>query len=91
MPTVLFTSLHGYKRSFAGADALAGLTLLAVVVPEQLATSRLAGMPPDHGFLRFHRRHARLRPARVEPADVGGGGLHDRPAFCCRDRPSCSD
>jgi high affinity sulfate transporter 1 len=50
---VLFSSLGGYKRSFAGADALAGLTLLAVVVPEQLATSRLAGMPPITAFYAF--------------------------------------
>jgi high affinity sulfate transporter 1 len=50
MPAVLLTSLRGYKFSFASADALAGLTLLAVVVPEQLATSRLAGMPPITAF-----------------------------------------
>ena len=53
LPMVLFSSLGGYKRSFAGADALAGLTLLAVVVPEQLATSRLAGMPPITAFYAF--------------------------------------
>jgi sulfate permease, SulP family len=52
-PPALFSSLRGYKPSFAGADALAGLTLLAVVVPEQLATSRLAGMPPITAFYAF--------------------------------------
>ncbi len=50
---MVFSSLRGYKPSFAGADALAGLTLLAVVVPEQLATSRLAGMPPITAFYAF--------------------------------------
>ncbi|MGO9963754.1 MAG: SulP family inorganic anion transporter [Acidimicrobiales bacterium] len=50
---MLFSSLRGYNSSFAGADALAGLTLLAVVVPEQLATSRLAGMPPITAFYAF--------------------------------------
>jgi len=49
----LFPSLRGYKASFAGADALAAVTLLAVAVPEQLATSRLAGMPPITAFYAF--------------------------------------
>ena len=53
LANVLFPSLKGYKPSFAGADALAGLTLLAVAVPEQLATSRLAGMPPISAFYAF--------------------------------------
>ena len=51
-PPVL-TSLHGYQRSWAGADLVAGLTLLAIAVPQQLATSRLAGMPPVTGFYAF--------------------------------------
>ncbi len=51
-PPVL-TSLHGYQRSWAGADLVAGLTLLVIAVPEQLATSRLAGMPPITGFYAF--------------------------------------
>lgn len=49
----LFSSLHGYKVSFAATDALAAVTLLAVAVPEQLATSRLAGMPPISAFYAF--------------------------------------
>ena len=53
LPGALFQSLRGYKSSFAGADALAAVTLLAVVVPEQLATSRLAGMPPITAFYAF--------------------------------------
>ena len=51
-PPVL-TSLYGYQRSWAGADLVAGLTLLAIAVPQQLATSRLAGMPPVTGFYAF--------------------------------------
>jgi high affinity sulfate transporter 1 len=51
-PLVL-TSLHGYQRNWATADLIAGLTLLVIVVPEQLATSRLAGMPPITGFYAF--------------------------------------
>ncbi len=46
-------SLHGYQRAWASADLVAGLTLLVIAVPEQLATSRLAGMPPVTGFYAF--------------------------------------
>jgi len=49
----LFTSLQGYRRSWASADLVAGLTLFVIAVPEQLATSRLAGMPPITGFYAF--------------------------------------
>jgi high affinity sulfate transporter 1 len=49
----VFTSLHGYQRAWVNADLIAGLTLLAIALPEQLATSRLAGMPPITGFYAF--------------------------------------
>jgi SulP family sulfate permease len=52
-PPPLFSSLHGYRRAWASADLLAALTLLVIAVPEQLATSRLAGMPPISGFYAF--------------------------------------
>ncbi|HEX3334153.1 MAG TPA: SulP family inorganic anion transporter [Acidimicrobiales bacterium] len=52
-PPPVFTSLHGYRRSWATADLVAGVTLLVIAVPEQLATSRLAGMPPITGFYAF--------------------------------------
>ncbi|HLW96462.1 MAG TPA: SulP family inorganic anion transporter, partial [Solirubrobacteraceae bacterium] len=53
LPGRLFGSLHGYRRAYASADLIAGVTLLAIAVPEQLATSRLAGMPPITGFYAF--------------------------------------
>ena len=49
----VFASLHGYQRAWASADLVAGLMLLVIAVPEQLATSRLAGMPPITGFYAF--------------------------------------
>jgi sulfate permease, SulP family len=49
----LFASLRGYQRSWALADGLAALGLLVIAVPEQLATARLAGMPPITGFDAF--------------------------------------
>jgi len=51
-PPVL-RSLVGYKRTWLLPDAVAALTLLVIAVPEQLATSRLAGMPPITGLYAF--------------------------------------
>jgi SulP family sulfate permease len=48
-----FASLHSYQRSWARADLVAGLTLVGIAVPQQLATSRLADMPPVTGFYAF--------------------------------------
>jgi sulfate permease, SulP family len=50
---VPMSSLRGYQRRWLGPDLLAGLTLLTIAVPEQLATSRLAGMPPITGLYAF--------------------------------------
>ncbi len=49
----MLRSLHGYRREWLATDVLAAITLLAIAVPEQLATSRLAGMPPVTGFYAF--------------------------------------
>ena len=49
----VFSSLRGYQRSWVSPDVLAGVTLLVIAVPEQLATARLAGMPPITGFYAF--------------------------------------
>ena len=49
----LFSSLHGYRRAWLSGDLIAAITLLVIAVPEQLATSRLAGMPPITGFYAF--------------------------------------
>ena len=46
-------SLRGYRRAWLSADALAALALVAIAVPSQLATSRLAGMPPVTGLYAF--------------------------------------
>ena len=47
------SQLRGYRRSWMSFDLVAGLTLLVIAVPEQLATSRLAGMPPITGYYAF--------------------------------------
>jgi len=50
---MLLSSVRGYRSSWLVGDLMAGLTLLAIAVPEQLATARLAGMPPITGFYAF--------------------------------------
>jgi sulfate permease, SulP family len=47
----IFQSFAGWRFSDLGPDALAGLTLAAIAVPEQMATARLAGLPAEIGFL----------------------------------------
>jgi sulfate permease, SulP family len=50
---LFFPSLRGYQRSWLGPDVLAGLTLVAIAVPEQMATARLAAMPAVTGLYVF--------------------------------------
>src|ERR1700722_17449651 len=48
--------LRGFAGLQAGGlpvDLLAGVTLAAIAVPEQIATAKLAGLPPQTGFLAF--------------------------------------
>jgi Sulfate permease family len=42
----LFRSLAGYPRSWLRGDAIAGLTVWAVLVPESLAYASIAGVSP---------------------------------------------
>jgi SulP family sulfate permease len=53
MTAPLFSSLRGYRRSWVTPDLVAAAALLVIAVPEQLATSRLAGMPPITGLYAF--------------------------------------
>jgi sulfate permease, SulP family len=47
------SSLASYRASFLTQDLVAGLTLAAIAVPEQMATARLGGLPPQIGFFAF--------------------------------------
>lgn len=49
----LFASLRGYELSWLSRDAMAGLMLVAIALPGQLATARLAGMPAETGLIAF--------------------------------------
>lgn len=46
-------SLQGYQASYIPHDLIAGLTLVAIAIPEQLATARLGGFSPQIGFFAF--------------------------------------
>lgn len=48
-----FQSLRGETLGGFGADLIAGLTLAAIAVPEQMATARLGGFAPEIGFFAF--------------------------------------
>ncbi len=45
--------LHGLSRQTLGTEVLAGVTLLAIAVPEQLATAQLAEVPAFLALLAF--------------------------------------
>ena len=53
MPHWFFASLRGYRMAWLTSDLVAGLMLAAIAIPGQLATARLAGMPPETGLYAF--------------------------------------
>src|ERR1700693_3305256 len=52
-PGWIFSSLRGYRIEWLPRDLVAGLMLSAIAIPGQLATARLAGMPPQTGLYAF--------------------------------------
>ena len=53
LPGKLGMSLSGWRVGDLPADLVAGLTLAAIAIPEQIATARLGGFAPQIGFLAF--------------------------------------
>jgi MFS superfamily sulfate permease-like transporter len=49
----VFRSFGAYRLSFVTGDILAGLTLAAIAIPEQMATARLGGFSPLIGLFAF--------------------------------------
>src|SRR5208283_5278493 len=49
----LFRSFRGLGAGALRFDLVAGLTLAAVAIPEQMATARLGGFAPHIGFFAF--------------------------------------
>src|ERR1700676_4629299 len=52
-PWPLFKTLRGLTAADLNSDLAAGLTLAAIAIPEQMATARLGGFPPQIGFFAF--------------------------------------
>jgi MFS superfamily sulfate permease-like transporter len=50
---LVFASLRGFQSAWLPDDALAGMLLAATALPQQLATARLAGLPPSIGLIAF--------------------------------------
>ncbi len=50
-PWPIFQSFAGWRLADLGPDFVAGLTLAAIAIPEQMATARLGGFAPQIGFL----------------------------------------
>jgi sulfate permease, SulP family len=49
----LFRSFAAYRPAFLTQDLVAGLTLAAIAIPEQMATARLGHFTPLYGFFAF--------------------------------------
>ncbi len=85
-PPPVFTSLHGYQRGLGQRGSRRGPD------PPGHRPTRAAGdVAPrrhaaDHRFLCVRRRHGAVRPPRLQPPDVGGRRLDDRPPVRRRGR-----
>jgi SulP family sulfate permease len=49
----IFRSLAFYHPTLLASDLIAGFTLVAIAIPEQMATARLGGFSPQIGFYAF--------------------------------------
>src|SRR3954451_23610267 len=49
----VFRSLRSFRTAALPGDFIAGLTLAAIAIPEQMATARLGGFAPQIGFFAF--------------------------------------
>jgi hypothetical protein len=74
-PWVILQSFAGWRPRDLGADTVAGLTLAAIAIPEQMATARLAKAAAADRLLRAYRRRDRVCPLWCEPQAFGRRGF----------------
>src|SRR4051812_49562258 len=74
----LFRSLASYSLP---GDLMAGLTLAAIAIPEQMATARLGGFAPQIGFFAFMAGSLRLSMLRPQPLLSLGAPFPNTPHF----------
>ncbi|HTV11824.1 MAG TPA: SulP family inorganic anion transporter [Acidimicrobiales bacterium] len=74
-------TLRRYKRSSFAPDLLAGLTLVAIAIPEQMATAHLANMPTVAGFYAFIAGSAAFAIFGRDPAMSVGADSTTAPVF----------
>ena len=70
-------------------DALAGLLLAAIAIPAQLATARLAGMPPASGLFTFAAGAFGFALIGTNRFLSAGSGFHHCADFCRRAGGDC--
>ena len=68
-----------YQRGWLRGDLIAGVTVLALIVPKNLGYAGIAGIPRAERPLRGGRRGDPLRGLRHEPADLGRDRARDSP------------
>ena len=78
----------GVTRQNFGPQMLAGVTLLAIAIPEQLATSQLAGVPAFVAMIAFITATLVFVVVRIEPDRLGRCRLDDCAALRGRARAS---
>jgi SulP family sulfate permease len=52
-PWLPLRALSGWRPRDLDSDLVAGVTLAAIAIPEQMATARLGGFAPEIGFFAF--------------------------------------
>ncbi len=85
-PAWLFASLRSYEPAWLARDAMAGLMLMAIALPGQLATAHLAGLPGGNRLDRLCRRHPRFRCSRRQSLHLGRSRFDHRPDLRRSDR-----
>ena len=63
----ILRSLASYRASFLTGDLVAALTLVAVAIPEQMATARLGGFSPEIGIAPCFRNVTGYRRQGMTP------------------------